>query len=222
MELMTGINQNYPSKNNLNMKKIIFLVVIFIGFTSCQNETKESKNNKKTNKEVSKPSFDKKAYEIKGKKIAIETFKLFKGKIEEIGKTNGLDEAVNFCHNNAQTLTDSIGKANNVSMRRASHKLRNSKNKPNIDQLAVINNYLEQQETHKDLIPMVMKDDKGFVHFYAPIKLKKKCLQCHGKPIEQINEKILKIIKTNYPDDKATGFREGELRGIWDIKFLQK
>jgi len=205
------------------MKKLV-LILLIASLWSCQNEPKKETEEQKaqTEQKETKPAFDKKVYKMKGKKIAMSTFKLFKGKIESVGKVKGLHEAVNFCNENAKKMTDSIGKLNHVSMQRTSHKLRNSKNKPNVDQLAVINNYLDAQEGHKELTPMVMKDDEGFVHFYAPIKLKKKCLQCHGKPGEEINEKVLEIIKKNYPNDKATGFRENEFRGIWDIKFLDK
>ncbi len=205
------------------MKKVLLLTIVLLGFMSCQNETKKPKESKnEATQETVKPAIDKKAYKMKGKKIAMGTFKIFKGKIESVGKAKGLHEVVNFCHKNAVLLTDSIGKANNVEMTRTSHKLRNSDNKPDADQQAIIDNYLDSQEMHKELAPMVMKDDQGYIHFYAPIKLKKKCLQCHGKPGEEINDKVLDVIKANYSDDKAINFREGEFRGIWDIKFLDK
>jgi len=205
------------------MKKILLLSILLLGLASCQNDTVKPKEAKKeTTPKPEKASFDRKAYKMKGKKIAMGTFKVFKGKIESIGKAKGLPEVVNFCNKNAVLLTDSIGKANHVVMTRTSHKLRNSDNKPNADQQAIIENYLETQEKHEELTPMVMKDDEGYVHFYAPIKLKKKCLQCHGQPGKEINDMVLKVIKDNYPGDKATGFKEGELRGIWDIKFLDK
>ena len=205
------------------MKKLV-LILLIASLWSCQNEPKKEteKQKNQTEQKETKPAFDKKAYKMKGKKIALSTFKLFKSKIEAVGKEKGLQEAVNFCNKNAKKITDSIGKANSVTIIRTSHKLRNEKNKPNVDQLAVINNYLDTQESHNELTPLVTKDDDGYVHFYAPIKLKKKCLQCHGKPGEEINEKVLEIIKKNYPNDRANNFSENEFRGIWDIKFLDK
>jgi len=201
------------------MKKIYILLFV-ASLLSCQNETK--KTTEEVLKTENKSTFDSKPYKLKGKEIAMGTFKVFKGKIESVGKTKGLPEVVNFCNAKARTLTDSIGKANHVLIQRTSNRLRNDKNKANADQQAVINNYLEAQERRDELKPLVMKDDEGFVHFYAPIKLKKKCLQCHGKPNVEISEQVLAVIKKKYPSDKATGFSEGELRGIWDIKFLDK
>jgi len=47
-------------------------------------------------------------------------------------------------------------------------------------------------------------------------------LQCHGQIGKDIHDDVYKVIKEKYPQDKATGFKVGELRGIWDIKFLEK
>lgn len=40
------------------------------------------------------------------------------------------------------------------------------------------------------------------------------CLQCHGK---LMNPEVLKKIKELYPKDKAVGYSENEVRGIWSI-----
>ena len=115
-----------------------------------------------------------------------------------------------------------MGKAHQVIIKRTSHKLRNPKNEPNDAERAVINQYLELQDQQKMMEPIVQKDKDGYIHFYAPIKIKKKCLQCHGKSGEEIKDVVLQKIQARYPHDQATGFKEGELRGIWDIKFLDQ
>ena len=43
------------------------------------------------------------------------------------------------------------------------------------------------------------------------------CLQCHGEAIAPpVAEKITKL----YPEDKATGFREGDIRGAFVVTKL--
>jgi hypothetical protein len=37
------------------------------------------------------------------------------------------------------------------------------------------------------------------------------CLKCHG---ESISPEINTMIQKQYPNDKAIGFKEGELRGV--------
>ncbi len=208
------------------MKKIIILLTLIISITACQDESKNKHEQVTATEQPAhqdkKPAFDHKAYKMKGMIIAKSTFKTFKSKIEAIGQKEGLPAVVDFCHDNAMKLTDSIGKAHQVVIKRTSHKLRNPDNKPDIDEEAVLNEYLKLQKEQKEMTPVVLKDSEGYVHFYAPIKIKKACLQCHGEPIKDIPQPVLEKIKEKYPNDQATGFKIGELRGIWDIKFLNK
>jgi len=205
------------------MKKILWISALVLTLFACQNNNKkeaakEPQQEAKTN--TDKPAFDHKAYKMKGMIIAKNTFKVFKSNIQKVAAKDGLPGVVNFCHDNAMKLTDSLGKLHHVVIKRTSHKLRNPNNKPDIDGEAVLNEYLRLQEEHKPMEPVVMKDADGYVHFYAPIKLKEECLKCHGTPGKEIPEQIYKLIKSKYPNDKAIGFKAGELRGIWDIKFL--
>jgi len=205
------------------MKKMLWISMILTVLSACQNETKkEVPKSEPTTQKTAKPSFDQKTYKLKGMVIAKTTFKAFKSKIEAVAAKDGLSGVVDFCQKNALKLTDSMGKAHHVVIKRTSHKLRNPNNKPDIDEEAVLNEYLKLQKEQKPMTPVVMKDAKGYVHFYAPIKLKNACLKCHGTPGQEIPEKIAQLIKEKYPNDQATGFKAGELRGIWDIKFLDQ
>ena len=205
------------------MKKLLWIGALIVTFSACQSETKQEPKEdaaKKQETQAEKPAFDHKAYKMKGMIIAKNTFKVFKSNIETVASKDGLTGVVDFCHDNAKKLADSLGKVHNVVIKRTSHKLRNAKSEPDADSKAVLENYLKLQEEHQTIEPVVKKDAEGYVHFYAPIKLKKECLKCHGAPEQDVNEQILKLIKSKYPNDAATGFKEGELRGIWDIKFL--
>jgi len=210
------------------MKKLLLTGWAILALVACQNNEKKEKLSPEVQQEqagkkkVPAMNFDHKKHKMKGMILAKSTFKVFKSKIEEVGSKQGLPAVVDFCHDNAQKLTDSMGKAHNVIIRRTSHKLRNPQNKPTDAERDVINQYLELQDQNQRLEPLVKKDKEGYVHFYAPIKIKDKCLQCHGAPGTDIKEVILKKIKEKYPEDKAVDFKVGELRGIWDIKFLDK
>jgi hypothetical protein len=208
------------------MKNYILIALFLTALTACENtndkKTQDSTQNQSEQTNVNKPAFDSKAYKMKGMIIAKNTFKVFKGKIQKTAQKDGMPAVVDFCHNNAIKLTDSIGKAHNVLIKRTSHKLRNSQNKPDLDEEAVINEYLKNQKDGQPMEPVVLKDSEGYVHFYAPIKIQGACLQCHGNPGSQIHDDIYQLIKQKYPNDQAVGFKEGDLRGIWDIKFLYK
>jgi hypothetical protein len=66
----------------------------------------------------------------------------------------------------------------------------------------------------------VERDRAGRDVFYAPIVIPMDtCLQCHGEPGRDITEANLALIRSLYPDDAATGFRLGQLRGLWKVTF---
>ncbi|MCD6543724.1 MAG: DUF3365 domain-containing protein [Flavobacteriaceae bacterium] len=186
------------------MYKITLLFAVLFILSSCSKSL--------SNKEVEK-------YTIQGKEIAQATAKKLGGNLVEKMKDGGVKEAVPFCNTKAISLTDEMANKFDVTIKRTSHLLRNENNKPNDEEVVVINNYRDLIENGKKLKPVVELDNNGNPHFYAPIILQKKCLACHGEVGIDVTKKSDSIIESHYPKDLATGFKEGDLRGIWSITF---
>ena len=85
--------------------------------------------------------------------------------------------------------------------------------------MEVIEAYKQSKENGEDLLPIVEIDLENKKHFYAPIIVQAKCLTCHGKVNETMTVKTDSIIKSIYPFDIATGYSEGDVRGVWSITF---
>lgn len=168
-------------------------------------------------KSLSKKEVEK--YTIQGKEIAQATAKKLGGTLVEKMKDGGVKDAVPFCNTKAIPLTEEMSNKFNVDIKRTSHLLRNENNKPNDEEILVINNYKDLMAKGKGLKPVVELDNDGNPHFYAPIILQKKCLTCHGEIGVNVTKKSDSIIESYYPKDLATGFKEGDLRGIWSITF---
>ena len=183
---------------------ISFLGVILLVFSSCQKGLTEK---------------DIKEYTVRGKEIAQATGGHLSGQLTKYMKEGGVVKAVPFCNTMAMPLTDEMSEKHNVSIKRTSHKLRNEKNSPNEEEIRILNEYKDLLHANKKLMPIVEIDRSGNPHFYAPILLQQKCLVCHGAIGENVTSKTDSIIKSYYPNDKATGFKEGDLRGIWSITF---
>ncbi len=158
-------------------------------------------------------------YTIQGKEIAQATAKKLGGTLVEKMKDGGVKDAVPFCNAEAINLTNEMSDNFNVSIKRTSHRLRNEENKPNDEENIIVNNYNKLFSEGKKLKPIVELDQSGKPHFYAPIILQKKCLACHGEINVDVTKKSDSIIKSYYPKDLATGFKEGDIRGIWSIAF---
>ncbi len=187
------------------MKYLFLLSFIVIFVTSCSSDKLSLK--------------EKQAYIAKGKEIGKATVKKLGSKLMEKMKAGGPQQAIPFCNVKAMSLTEEMANKYHVSIKRTSHKIRNEKNKPTEVEKVIIEHYLTTISKGEKLKPIVKKDVAGKVHFYAPIKLEGKCLACHGVVGEQVTSKTDSILKALYPNDKATGFKIGDLRGIVNITF---
>lgn len=123
-------------------------------------------------------------------------------------------EAVNFCSTQAQAITADVNKQlpPNARVRRTALKIRNLANTPDETDIRVMKAYEEKIKAGafqpKDI--QVVKVDNTY-RVYKPLLAKKVCLKCHGSDLKP---KVAETIAKFYPQDQATGFKEGDLRGV--------
>lgn len=195
------------------MKKLnsiaVLLTIICSAFLSC---------NDSDNKILS--ADDRVKILSKGDSIANQAQNILLNNVAKAIATGGTDYAVDFCNVNAMPLTDSASALHNVVIQRLSDKNRNPSNAilSKADSLAweKIKQLTTQPNDQKHLIE---QNKNGDVYYYKPIVLAlTTCLACHGNTQTDIAAGTLKIIQEKYPNDKATGYKEKELRGMWKIK----
>jgi nitrate reductase cytochrome c-type subunit len=131
---------------------------------------------------------------------------------------NGTVGAIRFCNDKAIKLTDSMSVMHNAIIKRVTDKPRNPNNLANADELGYINAFKELVSAQVAVEPIV-KNDNGEVAFYYPITTNAMCLQCHGKPNDQIAPAVMAALNSLYPNDKAIGYDVNEVRGMWSIVF---
>ncbi len=130
---------------------------------------------------------------------------------EALKKDKSGVEAIKFCAGKAMELTNEVNSKlpKNMKVRRVALKYRNEANKPdNIDEKVL--KEFEKALAKKEQLKPKMVDINGTTRVYKPLIVKKVCLKCHGS---NIKPSIAKVIKKHYPNDKAIGFKEGDLRG---------
>ncbi|MBV1923421.1 MAG: DUF3365 domain-containing protein [Flavobacteriaceae bacterium] len=153
-----------------------------------------------------------------GMNYALTTKKLLGKNLMGTIQKKGTEEAFKFCNVQAIPLTDSIANKENVLIKRVSDLPRNSANSANKKELNYIENYksiLSKGEKYNSIV----EEKNDSIHFYYPIVTNSMCLQCHGSPKHQIEQKTLALISDLYPEDKAINYSENEVRGIWSIHF---
>lgn len=135
-------------------------------------------------------------------------------------EASGTAGAVSFCSESAIPLTNEAAATHQVAIQRLSDKNRNPDNtlssETDLKAWEVISGLMQD----KDVNPKhwVAKDGEA-VYYYKAIPLgMPTCLSCHGNKDTEIEAETLQAITMKYPNDKATGYEMGQLRGIWKVQ----
>lgn len=154
-----------------------------------------------------------------GPKIVAEAFGRLSAALGEAIAKDGVPGALLACSEKAPSIAVEVGRRHGVIVRRAAIRARNPLNKADAGERVVLGEFaarLGKKETPKAL---TIRGEDGSSSFLAPIVLGNPlCLQCHGMPGKDIAPATLEAIRKLYPDDEATGFRMGDLRGLWSVK----
>lgn len=157
---------------------------------------------------------------VAGPKIIAEAFGKLSGTLAEAIAKEGPAKALSVCSETAPQIAKEVATAHGVTLRRATAKPSNPKNAADDAEKAVLEVFaaaLAKKEAPK---PQVTTNADGSTSFLAPIVLANPlCLQCHGTPNQDIAPETLAAIQKLYPDDKAIGFKLGDLRGLWRVTF---
>jgi hypothetical protein len=126
------------------------------------------------------------------------------GKLMETLGSAGPAAAIGVCRQEAPQIAADTGKKFGVAIGRTSFRLRNAKNAPP----AWADPLVAAQPADPQFVPL----PDGQLGALLPIRLKPECMLCHG-PKDQILTEVREALATHYPDDQATGFQTGDLRG---------
>jgi len=125
-------------------------------------------------------------------------------RLETVTKTAGSAKAVVVCKDEAPQIAQSVAKEKNLRIGRTSFKLRNPANQPP--------DWASDGVQQRVAEPWFTAHSDGRLGVLLPIRLKDQCLVCHGSS-EQVAEPVRAELATHYPNDRATGFAVGDLRG---------
>ena len=158
------------------------------------------------------------AFLAHGDKVVALTFDTLRKSLTHAIGANGVEGAITFCNERAYPITDIY--ADTVTIKRTSLRYRNPNNKPDTLEESILKEMTSGQTKMKTPQPIIVRDNKNAeVHYFKPIMMQGMCLNCHGKPNTQISESVISRIHDLYPDDRATDFKEGDVRGLWHVIF---
>ena len=131
---------------------------------------------------------------------------------------SGLDEAIAACNTAAPAIAKSLS-IEGVEMGRSSHKVRNPDNVAPEWLAPYVQKWADSGITNDEEVRLVsiLSRLEGGRHGYAePIFVQPLCLTCHGETLApDVAAKIAEL----YPNDRATGFRTSDFRGVFWVEF---
>ena len=187
------------------MRRILFLVMpaVLAILSGCQQQPREAESTGQPAIQGQDPQVDQ---DPKQRALAARDalFRALSARLMQAMAQGGPAGAIEVCSKEARRLAEQVSREHGVRIGRTSFKLRNPKNVPP--------DWAKEMVERRVQEPRFLTLPDGRIAALLPIRLQAQCLACHG-PSEQIRSEVKEQLARFYPEDQATGFQEGDLRG---------
>lgn len=132
----------------------------------------------------------------------------------------GYEGAVDVCANVAQNITREFNQQTGHQVRRVSLGYRNLNDQPDDYERRLLENFDRQNRQKKlegEHYEIVSENGRQYLRYLKPVVAGKMCLNCHGQ-LDEVPPRVRAILQRHYPEDKATGYHEGDVRGAISVK----
>lgn len=135
----------------------------------------------------------------------------------------GPEGAISVCRDVAPKIAGELSREHGWQVTRVSDNVRNPMlGMPDAWELKVLKDFRVRAgngEKYPDMVfsEVVEEAGKAYFRFMKPIGTRPMCLSCHGSR-EQIPPAVQAKLNSDYPNDKAVGYKAGDLRGAVSIK----
>lgn len=139
-----------------------------------------------------------------------------RGRLEAAMAEGGPVGAIDVCAAEAPAIAQRLSSESGATVRRTALRHRNPAAAPDPFEAATMEAWADAPlEAPGKPKVRVRSDGEGFRYMRA-IPTQGQCLACHGAP-EAIAPDVKAAIDARYPQDRATGFAEGQMRGAFSI-----
>lgn len=134
-------------------------------------------------------------------------------------KEGGPAGAIGVCRDQAPALAAEVSRENGCTIRRTSLKIRNPKNAPDAWERHVLDTFAKEAALGKDpasleFAEVVHEEGAPVLRYMKAITVAEPCLACHGRSLAPA---VSAALSASYPEDKATGYKKGDLRGAFSV-----
>lgn len=142
-----------------------------------------------------------------------------KGRLGEAMKAGGPASAISVCKEIGQTMAEEVSQKHGAFIHRVSLKPRNVADTPNSLEAHLLKT-MSADQAEGALKPLYQagfsRDGQRYLLTMKPVVTAKVCLHCHG-PKETLTPEVKGALAANYPDDIATGYAVGDVRGAFSV-----
>jgi len=142
-----------------------------------------------------------------------------KATLQSSMKSEGPIKAISVCNTKAPMLAQKVSNEKGMEVGRTSLKTRNELNAPDSWELAVLEQF-EHRKAEGEAVKTIeysettQHNGNKVFRYMKAIPTDDVCLMCHG---EQISQDLSAELNKLYPNDKATGFKKGDIRGAFSV-----
>ncbi len=159
------------------------------------------------------------AARMKGRAAAAALDETLVTRITRSLKDSGPQGAMSVCAWQARALADEVGERQGVTVKRTSLRLRNPANGPDAYETELLAGFAaraREGDLPDESLDERRENGRTVYRYSKPLVVGPLCLVCHGRAGE-IPADVRKMLEERYPEDAATGYAEGELRGIVSV-----
>ena len=140
---------------------------------------------------------------------------------EEIAR-GGPEGAILVCRDQAPQLARAASLESGWTVRRVSLRNRNPKAVPDAWERAGLEDFDRRAAAGEppgalEVAAVVVVDGKPTQRYLRALPTAALCTQCHG-PADKLSPAVVAQLKALYPDDRATGYQVGDIRGAMTLK----
>ncbi len=193
----------------MQAKSILGVIALGILAASCapKNENKFSAEEYQSLKEESRQAAGRLGAELKAKLVAA---------MEEGGPVKGIE----VCSEIAPEIARKISEETGMEIGRTALKFRNPGNAPDDFETHWLTSFITDMDAGTPAADLegwaeTFEDGQKVFRWMKPIEMGGLCQTCHGSAI---SSDVQIAIDAAYPEDRATGFKPGELRGAFTVR----
>lgn len=195
------------------MRVVVMIMLALLVFGGCGQKVEKAET-----KPEPRAQSDEQLLQEASEKLIMDFMGEMKGELMKAVSEGGMAGAIKVCKEMAPAVMARYAEHPGWSIKRVTDKPRNPGHMVDSIQREVLAKFATADPEHKDCIGTWMDAGTGKTyHYFKPIAMDGMCTKCHGTA-EAMDPDVAMMLPEFYPEDQATGYEVGDLRGMFVVE----